>query len=264
MQWDFYSARDEERAEEIHNAFKDDKIDAIFCARGGIGSLRLMRYLDVDIIRENPKVFVGYSDITPIQIYLFEKVGLISFQGWMPAVYPSSKEDISAIEKSIEVLMRILVEGEAIELKNPSDAPLMQYVNYGTAEGRIIGGNIILFTLLMSTKYSPKINRRIVFLENIEEHPWRVENYLSTLELTGKLRRASGFIFGEFPEPSAYDYPSPSTIEIIIDHFRRIGKPTIINYACCHGRYKLPIPIGGNVKIDTEELSIRFMESMVD
>lgn len=264
MRKGYYSGPIEFRVKELNAAFRDDKVDAIFCARGGVGSLRILNYLDYDLIRDHPKIFVGYSDITPIQIALYQRIGLITFQGWMPGVYPSKPEDISAMEKSVDYLLNVICNGEYIELKNPSDAPVLQVLKSGRVSGRVIGGNLILFTLLIGTEFDPKTSNHILFLEDIKEEPWRIDNYLSSIELSNKFNELKGIILGEFPEPDKYLYPTPSITEVLIEHLSKYDFPIIMNFACCHGRYKLPIPIGGLVELNADELCLKYLENMVD
>ncbi len=260
----YYSGPIDVRAKDLNSAFKDDKVDAIFCARGGVGSLRILDLIDYDIIRDNPKIFVGYSDITPIQIAIYQKTGLITFQGWMPSRFAAKPEDLRYTEKSVEYLFRAISGGEELELRNPADAPILQYINKGRVDGRVIGGNMLLFTLMIGTRYDPDTTGHILFLEDISEESWRIDNYLSSIELSGKFKDVGGIIFGEFPEPEQYRYPAPSIAEIIVEHMKQYKYPIILNFACCHGNYKLPVPIGGMIRLDADELVVTYLESMVE
>lgn len=263
LQIGYFAAPAEIRAKDLNKAFSDDKVKAIFCARGGIGALEILNYIDFEVIKDNPKIFVGYSDITAIQIALYQKCGLISFHGWMPGVYAKNKDEYKAMEKSIELLFRVIAGGEQLELSNPVDAPLTQCICEGEATGRLTGGNIIIFTHMVGTKFDPITRRHILFLEDIKEEPWRIENYFSSLLLANKLNGAAGFIFGEVLEPEKYDHPTPSTVEIVIKYLKKYKRPSILSFACCHGKYKLPLPIGGLIKLDADSQKIYYKEEMV-
>ncbi len=264
----FYSADDQIRADELNWAFKNPDIDGIFCARGGTGALRILDKLDYDVIRRNPKVFVGYSDITGFQMAILKRTGLITFQGPMPAIHGKgeTEEKRRAYRYSWKILFDIVMRGATPELKNPVNAPPFKVISGGKARGQLTGGNIILFTLMLGSTFEPDTKGRILFLENIEENPWRNDDYLAGLTLAGKLQAANGLIFGEFPEPAEYKGPTPSVEEVIADAVKRIGgKPSILNFACCHGgKYVLTLALGAEVELNADRGSVRLLKRTVD
>ena len=263
----FYSAPPEVRAEELNRAFKNPGIDAIFCARGGVGALRLLDLLDYDVIRENPKPLVGYSDITALHNAIYAKTGVPGLQAVMVATRPHisfGEEDAARVYRyNLELAVRIL-KGETLELRNPPDAPSPKTIVPGRARGTGVGGNIIIYTLLQATGYSPDPRGSILFLENIEEPSWRVDDYLASLGHSGVLREVNGLVFGEFPEPSSYSGPSPSVEEVIAHYALTQGKPSFMDYSCCHGRYVLPFPVGLEVEIDADEGVVRMLEPLTE
>lgn len=262
VRYRYFSAQDEQRARELESAFSDPKVDAVFCARGGIGSLRILNMIDYDVVRENPKVFVGYSDITGFQMAFLERAGLVTFQGAMPAITVQGEREESRriFEYNWDLLFRVIVEGEAVELKNPPDSPATKTVVGGKTKGVLTGGNLILFTLLAGSQFDPQTKGRILFLEDIEEDPWRIDEFLAGLLLSNKLQEAGGVVFGEFPEPAKFDLPTPSIEEVLVEYLFKSGeKPSIVNLACCHGKYVLPIALGAEYELDADSqvLSLR-------
>lgn len=264
----YFSAPPEHKARELLNAFKDPSVDVIVCARGGIGALHLLDKLDYDVIRENPKLVIGYSDITALHEAVYAKAGVPGLQAAMPGPRPHigfGEEDRERVFKySVELALRV-ASGEELELRNPPDAPMPKTINPGRARGTGIGGNIIMHVLLAAAGYVPPHEGSVLFLENIEEPAWRVDDYLQALALAGLLSSPSGIVYGEFPEPETYRGPSPSIEEVIATRTRQYtGAPSFTNYSCCHGRYVLPFPVGTEVEVDADEGVVRMLEPVAE
>ena len=264
----YFSAADEVRAKELNDAFSRDDVDGIFCARGGVGALRILDMLDYETIKENPKVFVGYSDITALQVPILDRAGLVTFHGPMVAPLPhiaEGGEKQAILKYNFRLLLKMIADGEAIELRNPIDAPAPKTIVEGKAKGVLTGGNVIIFTLMVGTSYDPVVKDRILFLENIAQDPWLIDDQMQSLALAGKLRDATGLVFGEFPPPEQYTFPTPGIEEIISTTVRKHGgRPSFLNLSCCHGRYCLPLPIGGSVELDADEGTVRLLEPAVE
>jgi len=266
----YLSAPDEVRARDIIEGFKKDDVGAIWCVRGGAGGLRLLDLIDYDVIERNPKPFIGFSDVTSLQNALYSKIGLVSIHGEMIATTPKLGDEIGMrrYQKNLEMAIKILM-GEVLELAPPEDGPFPKTINPGKASGEIVGGNLIIFTLLQGTRYAVNTERKILFIEDIREDAWRVDNFLTTLAYGGHLQRASGIIFGEFPEPEVRA-PTPSLEEVIVDRAKRyVTSPSFINFPCCHGgdehgHYVYPLPIGGRVSIDADNGVVYMEEPAVE
>ncbi len=264
----FYSAPPDKRVEELNNAFRDPGIDAVFCARGGVGSLRLLDKLDYDAIRENPKILVGYSDSTALQEAILLKAGMPSLQAAMPGprphVYFGEEDREKVYRRSLELAFKIM-EGEELTLSNPPDAPMPKTINPGRASGTSIGGNIIIHVFLLAAGYAPSHEGAVLFLENIAEHAWRIDDYMSALELGGYLSEISAMVLGEFPEPKQYPAPSPSIEEVLATRIRSATRaPAFMNYSCCHSRYILPYPIGVELEVNADEGAIVMKEPLAE
>ena len=266
----YLSAPDDVRARDLVEGFRRDDVDVIWFVRGGAGALRILDLIDYEVIEKNPKPVIGYSDATAIQNAIFSRTGLVSIHGEMIAVTPKSGDEIGLkrYRESIDLVIRLL-RGEVLELKSPPEGPFVKTINPGKASGELVGGNLIIFTLTQSTPYRVDTSGRVLFLEDIREDAWRVDNYLTTLGLSGDISRASGVILGEFPEPQV-TAPTPSIEEVAIDRIRRFtNKPSIINFPCCHGgdehgHFVYPLPIGGRVSVDADEGVVYIEEPVVE
>jgi len=266
----YLSAPDEIRAKDLVEGFRRDDINVIWFVRGGAGALRILDLIDYDVIEKNPKPIIGFSDATAIQIGLYSRTGLVSIHGGMIAVTPKIGDEIGLrrYRENIDLVIRLL-RGETIEYRSPPDGPLIKTINPGRASGELIGGNLILFTLIQSTPYRVDTVGKILFLEDIREDAWRIDNYLTTLGLSKDLSKASGIIMGEFPEPEI-KAPTPSIEEVIIDRVKRFStNPSIINFPCCHGgdehgHFVYPLPIGGRITLDADLGEVYIDEPVVD
>lgn len=251
-----------ERAAEINWAFRDDSVDAVFCARGGVGSLRLLGLLDYDLIRNRPKPFVGYSDTTSIQNALLGLSGLPTIQGPMVAVGLGQGSDAEKTKGYWATLFGIL-KGETPTLGAWRGGPAPLTIRGGVAEGRVVGGNIILYSLMAGTRFDPLVEGDILFLEDIKEEAWRIEDQLASLAARGTLDGLGGLLIGEFPRDE--EHPQPVRVEEL---FRSTladrPYPSFINYPCCHGYGREPVPLGLRVRMDAENHTVSMLEPFAE
>ncbi|MCB0752649.1 MAG: LD-carboxypeptidase, partial [Ignavibacteriae bacterium] len=175
----YLAGSDEERLDDLHKMFVDKEVKAIFSIRGGYGSGRLLDRLDFSLIKKNPKIFVGYSDITALQIAIFNKTGLVTFAGPMVATDFSGEVNKFAEENFWKVLNSSKKIGK---IYNPQKEKFYM-LNSGRGEGKIIGGNLALVSSLMGTPFLPKFKDSILLLEDIGEEPYRVDRLLNQLKL---------------------------------------------------------------------------------
>ncbi len=258
----YLSGEDEFRAQDINTAFADENVDAIICARGGAGSMRILKLLDYDLIKKNPKPFVGYSDTTSIQNAMLSLSGLASIQGPMGAVGFGKDSDVKKTKMYWNTLVSML-GGEELQLGAWKGGPPPLTVKAGRAEGRLVGGNLILFTLLGGSKYCPTQNGDVLFLEDISEETWRVDNFLASLSAQGALDRASGIVLGEFPRERE-QARGPRLEEIFRTYLENLDAPSFINYPCCHGYGHEPVPLGIRVSLDADKRLLQMLEAAVE
>jgi muramoyltetrapeptide carboxypeptidase len=266
----YLSAPDEVRARDLVEGFRREDVDVIWFVRGGAGAMRILELIDYEIIEKNPKPVIGFSDATAIQTAIYSRTGLVTIHGGMIAVTPKVGDEIGLrrYRENIDLVIKLL-RGETLEYRSPPDGPFIKTINPGKTSGELVGGNLILFTLIQSTPYRVDTENKILFLEDIREDAWRIDNYLTTLGLSKDLSRAIGIIMGEFPEPEISS-PTPSLEEVIIDRIKRYSnRPAILNFPCCHGgdehgHFVYPLPIGGRVSLDADLGEVRIEEPVVE
>jgi len=257
----YLAGHDEERLEDIHYMFGKKEIKAIICTRGGFGSSRILDKIDYRLIGKNPKIFIGYSDITALEMAFFHKVGLVTFAGPMIAVDfqngidPFTEEFFWALLTSNKKIGRII----------PSEDNKIFNLTKGLSNGRILGGNLSLITSLIGTDYLPNFKNSILFLEEIGELPYRIDRMLNQLRLAKILSRLNGVILGAFSNCNEID-PSKKTLtlgEVISSYFSNLKIPVVYNFQHGHIRESISIPFGIKVKLNASKRYVEFEESAV-
>jgi len=241
----YLAGTDEERAADIMAMFCDPAIDAIFCARGGYGTPRLLSLLEYDIIAENPKIFVGFSDTTALQCALFTYAGLVTFSGAMPSV------DMVEFEPwSEKVFWQALMSPETLgDLQQPT--PIQPLVA-GQARGRLMGGNLSMLAGLCGTPFAPDWKDCILVCEDVGEEPYRVDRMLAQLKNAGVFDMIAGIAFGQFTDSSQRptSVPQRTIEEICAEYAHETQKPAIMNLQYGHTSQKWTLPLGVIAEID--------------
>lgn len=256
----YLSGTDKERAADINRFFKDDGIRAVLPIRGGWGSSRVLPHLDFDEIRRNPKVVLGYSDITALHLAIHAKTGLVTFHG------PNGMGRWDTW--SIEYLKRVLFNAEAVTFENPqalSDRNALaqtenrvQTITPGTASGRLIGGNLTVMTTILGSPYVPSADGAILFLEDVGEDLYRIDRMFTQLKLAGILDRIRGFVFGTCAECGPGEgFASLTLEEIFADHIKPLRIPAWFGAMIGHQTPQWTLPVGADVQIDAAAGTIR-------
>jgi len=254
----YLSASDEDRALEFMHYIKDDTIDCILCGRGGYGVLRILDKLDFPTIRKNPKLIIGFSDVTALISPIFEHTGLITFHG--PVAVSSFNQFTQSYFKDVLY---------SIDKFKPIEAVVNNsiVVNAGKSEGILKGGNLRMIISTLGTKYEPNFDNSILFLEDVAEPAYKVDRMLSQLILSKKLDKCNGIIFGQFDNLNSRQAFHPGysfTIREVIEQlFSNIDIPIMIGFPFGHVKDKLTLPIGIKAEIDTSKRSIRILERSV-
>lgn len=257
----YLASNDESRAAEIHRMFADPRIKAIICLRGGYGSPRILDRIDYDLVRENPKVFVGYSDITALLNAIRAKTGLVVFHG------PMAKElAASGFPRFSE---RYFWNAFATESRLFSDwgagrpgTPLKTLVE-GQCEGRLAGGNLSVLTSTIGTPYEVDARGAILFLEEVNEKPYRIDRMLNQLRLSGKLAEARGILLCRFTGCEARSGRDRSLEAIFSEYFRTLGVPVLANYPAGHIEDQATLPMGSLVRLDATAQKLVLLEPAV-
>jgi muramoyltetrapeptide carboxypeptidase len=257
---------DRDRAADLNAFFADRDVRAIFPTRGGWGSARLLPLLDYTSIAANPKIILGYSDITALLNGIHARTGLITFHG------PNGGGRWD--QTSLDWMKRVLFAGEAVTLANPkttNDRNVLtqidnrtQRIAGGRARGRLVGGNLSVLVTLLGSPYAPPMDDAILFLEDVGEQYYRVDRMMTQLALSGALGRIRGFVFGTCSECTPGDgYASLTLDEIFTDHIASLRIPAWSGAMIGHGMTQWTLPVGADVEIDADTATLRLIESAV-
>ncbi len=260
----YNAGTDEQRLDDLHRMFADSEVKAVWCARGGYGCTRLLYDMDYELIRQNPKIIIGYSDITALLQAIHRKTGLVTFHG------PVGFSTLTPY--TIERFQRVLMKPESGYTLYPSQEgrkasdPIYQLktVKGGTARGPLAGGNLSLLAALAGTEFELDARGKVVFFEDVEEKPYSVDRMYTQLLQTAYLKEAAGFALGIFndciPEPQD---ESLTLLETINDRLGVLGKPTVYGLSFGHVRENATLPVGLPVELDADRKTIVFLESAV-
>ena len=252
----YFSASDENRALDFMDLIEDEEVNGIFFVRGGWGCARILEHLDFDKISQNPKVIMGFSDITTLLNVISHKCDLITFHG------PGGNSSWNSY--SVDYIERILVEGQNIKFENkPNDNPI-RTLTKGVASGELYGGNLSVLSGLIGSDQLPNWTGKILFLEDVMEEPYRIDRMLTQLKLAGVFDQISGLVLGEFRKCTPEEPEFSFTLEEVFDqHFKDFGKPVFSGAQFGHTKNKFTLPVGALVEIDATEGSIQMLESAV-
>ena len=258
---------DRDRASDINRFFADRDVRAIVPTRGGWGSARLLPYLDYDAIRRNPKVLVGYSDITALLNGIHARTSLVTFHG------PNGGGRWDAW--SLDYFKRVLFGAETVMFTNPkttNDRNVLTQIEHrtrtiapGRARGRLLGGNLSVLTGILGSPHVPNFDDAILFLEDVEEQPYRVDRMMTSLRLAGILDRVRGVVFGTCSNctPGSGGYASFTLEEILNDHLRPLKVPAWQGAMIGHDMPQWTLPVGLEVEIDATAGTITMSDAAV-
>jgi len=253
---------DKDRAQDIHSMFLDSNVKAVVAVRGGYGCARLLPYLDYELIRKNPKIVMGYSDITSLLYGLYSKTGLVSFHG---PVGTSTFNEYSVNHLNNTVAK---INGN-YEMKNlPDEEDKITVIKNGVAEGELIGGNLSIVVSMIGTEYDIDTENKIIFLEDIGEEPYRIDRMLTQMRQSGKFNKCSGVVLGIFRrceiDQNDPEFENSLTLkQVLQDRLGDLGIPVIYGMSFGHITNKFTLPFGINAKIDTYNKSLTLLESPV-
>lgn len=264
----YLAGTDHQRIDDIHSMFKNPKIAGIMCARGGYGCARLLPGLDYNLIKSNPKVLVGFSDITALLYAIHNQTGLVCFHGPV-GVSTFTPFTTSQFEK-------VLMKGKnRIELKQPNhwkelESTVYKQINItsGVVNGTLVGGSLSLMVSLIGTPYDIDYTNKIVFIEEIKENVYRIDRMLTQLILSGKLDNVRGIALGIFngcdTKPEDEDYGlSTSLEEVITDRLGKLNIPVLYGLPIGHIKDNATVPFGIEAELSIPNGSLTLLESAV-
>lgn len=265
----YFAGTDQERAKDINQMFADPEIKAIFEVRGGWGCNRILPYLDYKLIKQHPKIIIGFSDITSLLLAINAKTGLITYHGTMGVEqWP---------DYTVDYLKQVLFQGSAVTFSNPIEVnpkvDLIQTdnrirtINHGKARGKLLGGNLSTIVSMLGSKYTPKWKNSILFLEDVDEEYYKIDRMMNQLKMGGVLNNISGFVFGQCVDCSAGNNSSSSsvlgseTLDQILDHYiKPLGIPAYTGAMIGHMPKMLTLPEGLPVEIDADAGTITMLQ----
>ena len=256
----------QERVSDLHEAFLDNSAKAVICIRGGYGAAQLIDSIDYELIRNNPKIFCGYSDITALHAAIGVMTGLVTFHS------PVLLSPFTPYTQ--EIFTRMLFSPDKYgELRNPtgkyglrSNFPIRTIVT-GIAEGELVGGNLSLISSLIGTKYSIDAKGKILMLEDVGEPPYRIDRMLNQLRLAGILDAADGIVFGKCNDCTAgtnqgtWDW---SLGEVLDYYIKPLGKPSFYGLMFGHTSEQATIPLGCKAIMDSSSGTVDIVENCVE
>ncbi len=240
---DYLAGTEKRRAQEFHELWKDPQVKALLAVRGGYGSLRLFPHLDLDFIQHTPKILIGFSDISVLLNGLYAKTGLIGFHG--PNLCSLGQLD----KNSVDLFFNALTS----QLQKSTSPPHLEILRPGTTKGFLLGGNLACITHMIGTPFEPSWHEAILFLEDINEAPYRVDRMLTQLALSGKLNRLNGIILGEFTQCGDIE----TTWERVLELTTEKNIPVWGNFPMGHGNINWTLPVGAKVEMNSEQRALR-------
>ena len=262
----FLAGSDRERATDLMAMFADKKVRGIICIRGGYGTARLLDRLDYAVIRRNPKMLAGYSDITTLHCALAVKANLISFHS------PMLNEGLGS-EKfpafSNESFLRNITEAKPSgSICVGYDKKTVAILRRGVVEGELLGGNLSLLVTTLGTPYQPQFKNRILFFEDISERPYRLDRLLTHLLNAGVLQQVVGVAVGvnqdcdEAVDAKAKEYKQTSA-DVLKERLQPLGVPVVTGLPFGHQPMNATIPIGVRARLDANRGDLVILEAAV-
>ena len=248
----FLAGEDAVRLAGLQGLLDDPGIDAVLCARGGYGAMRLLPGLELGGLRGRPKALVGFSDVTALHLAL-SAAGLVSFHG--PLVECGEGPEASADLRAMVGLLRGAAAGTPLAAAAPPGV-----LHPGHARGRLVGGNLSLLASTVGTPWEVRTDGAIMLLEDVGEPPYRLDRYLTQLALAGRLRSAAGFLIGELVDCGG----GPEALDVVASHLVPLGRPCLAGLPLGHGSRRATVPLGAVVELDADAGTVTLGEPATD
>lgn len=267
----YLAGSDQRRAEELMQAFRDPEVDAIFPGTGGYGVMRILDDLDYEAIRQNPKLLIGFSDITGLHAALNRRAGLVTYHSPNPMWGLGSEANLQPFSEKyfFRALAASPESGEDYLVEIPAGVPQPIPLGTGKARGRLTGGNLSLVAALEGTPYAVDTQDAILLVEDVSEAPYRIDRMLRQLQLAGKLEGLRGAILGQFTkteerERNKVDNPRFSAEGVLRQYFEPLGIPVLMNFPIGHHEMNCTLPLGGEVEIDADHGTLTVIGNPAD
>ena len=256
---------DEQRLEDFHAMWADKEVDAVFPIRGGNGSVRLLPKLDFDLIAKNPKIFIGYSDITGLLIPIHQRTGLVTFHGPTAGSFFEAAYTFHHFRKAVMSVKPIGTVSDPPEVMwKPKYPPTRLVIRPGTAHGALTGGSLTLIRELMGTPFEIETSGKLLFIEDVGEEPHSIDSMLCQLLLANKLQKCVGIIFGESIEcKPGHSRRNTLTMNysverVLQERLSGLGIPVVYGFRFGHGIEKFTLPLGVMASLEASSGHVRF------
>jgi len=261
----YLAGTDDQRFADLNAALQNPSVDAVWCIRGGYGSIRLLERVDYDAVARRPKALIGFSDITALLNAVTRRSGVVTFHG------PVARAPMPTFTR--EHFDRVLAWGEAPgalgrippsnEVLVPQDNRIVT-LNGGTAEGWLAGGNLSLLHCLIGTPYFPDLEDAILFLEDVDEHLYSVDRMLAHFRMVGALQQLAGVVVGRFTqlERSTRD-GALGFDEVLATYFGPLGIPVAYGFPIGHIDAQWTLPLGVRARLNADAGELELLEPAV-
>ncbi len=255
----YLSGSDTVRAADIVNAFANPAIDAVFCLRGGYGVSRILERIDYRVISKNPKLLLGYSDITALHIAINQLCNLVTLHSPMPSRGWKTLDSVT-----LGSLTECLFSPKPIGQTPVIEGQYLEIINAGVAEGPITGGNLSVLTATLGSPYEINTKNKILFIEDVNEKHYQIDRGLTALALAGKFKDCTGIILGTWADcgdPDLLPEQNLSLHQIFDEIVKPFGKPTVNNLRAGHIYPQISIPMGVKTRLNTKKRTVEFLEA---
>ena len=261
-----YGGSVQQRCDDLHAMFRDPDVKAIWCIRGGSGCISLLSSLDYRLMRAHPKILIGYSDITALHLAIYRHAGLVTFHG------PVAGSTLSAYSNMhmLAVLMNpqpsytipMALENADRALTEPHFA--VRTATHGQATGRLTGGNLSMVSALAGTPYAADFRKALLFIEEVNEAPYRIDRWMTQLDLSVGFRHAAGVMVGICENCVPNDGELSLTLdETLALHLKPLVVPAVSGYSFGHIRHQFTLPVGIMARLDTLRQTVTLLEPSV-
>lgn len=260
----YLAGSDEQRASDIMHMFTNPKVDAIFCVRGGYGTARTLNLLNYEQIKQNPKILIGYSDITALITALYQRIGLVSFHGPV-ATSTFNSFSIESMKNVIQTPQNEYIYDYLREKDTEQSSEYDVYtISGGKASGKLIGGNLMMLVSLVGTKYEPDFEDKIIFIEEVREKPYKVDRMLTQLLMATNFSKAAGIVCGIFNKCDAENLDESFSLkEVLTRRLQPLNIPIFYGAPFGHVENKWCLPVGINAFLDADNKTLKLLESAV-
>ncbi|WP_268800515.1 S66 peptidase family protein [Pseudomonas huanghezhanensis] len=240
----FYAGTDEHRVADLNDALADPEIRAVLCNRGGYGTQRILAQVDYDAVRRDPKLLIGFSDITALHGALWTEARLATVHGPVAAQFERGGMFTSTLK-------RALMSAEPVVVRASADEPTCRVRTSGLAEGLLLGGNLSMLSTCIGTPYMPDLEGAILLIEDVNEPAYRIDRLLTHLLNCGILQRVAGIAVGQFSEPGNGN-ATIKAADVLIERLGDLGIPVLGGLSIGHGDRNEAVALGTYARLDAD------------